>query len=89
MALGAQRNQVIWMVVRQGFGIALLGIGVGSAAAIGLTGFMASLLYDVKPHDPYVLAGVGLLLVVTALLASWGPALRSAMVDPVIALRHE
>jgi ABC-type lipoprotein release transport system permease subunit len=47
------------------------------------------LLYDVKPHDPSVFAAVALTLSATALLASWGPALRAALVDPVIALRYE
>ncbi|HEY1948494.1 MAG TPA: ABC transporter permease [Bryobacteraceae bacterium] len=89
MALGAQRNEVIRMVVRQGLGIALSGIGVGLVAAVGLTRFIAGLLYDVKPHDPSVFAAVALTLSATALLASWGPALRAALVDPVIALRYE
>jgi putative ABC transport system permease protein len=89
MAVGAQRNEVIRMVVRQGLGIALAGIGVGLVAAVGLTRFIAGLLYDVKPHDPSVFAAVALTLTATALLASWGPALRAALVDPVIALRYE
>jgi putative ABC transport system permease protein len=89
MALGAQRNEVIRMVMRQGLGIALAGIGVGLVAAVGLTRFVAGLLYDLKPHDPSVFAAVALTLTATALLASWGPALRAALVDPVIALRYE
>ncbi len=89
IALGAQRNQVIRMVVGQGLGISLAGIAAGLAAAVGLTRFMASLLYDVRPDDPSVFAGVALILAGTALLASWGPALKAALVDPVIALRYE
>jgi putative ABC transport system permease protein len=89
MALGAQRNQVIRMVVWQGLGTALAGIAGGSAAAIGLTRFLGSMLYGVKPHDPSVFLAVALTLAATAALACWGPALRAALVDPVIALRYE
>jgi putative ABC transport system permease protein len=89
MALGAQRGEVVQMVVRQGMGIALSGIVVGLAAALGLTRLMASLLYDVKPNDPSTFALVAITLAATAGLASWGPALKAALVDPLIALRHE
>jgi len=89
MALGAQRGEVVCMVVKQGMAIALSGIAVGVAATLGLTRFMASLLYGVRPDDAPTFAIVALLLAITALLASWGPALRAAVVDPLIALRHE
>jgi putative ABC transport system permease protein len=89
VALGAQRNKVVRMVVWQGLGIALAGIAAGLTAAVGLTRFIAGLLYGVKPHDPSVFAAVALTLAATAVLASWGPALRAALVDPVIALRCE
>lgn len=89
MALGAQRNEVVRMVVRQGLGIALAGIAIGLSAAIGLTRLMAGLLYGVKPYDPSVFASSALTLAATALLASWAPALRAALVDPVMALRCE
>ena len=77
IALGAQRKQVVRMVVRQGLGTASAGIIAGSAAAVGLTRFMASLLYGVKPHDPSVFLAVGFTLAATALLACLGPALQS------------
>jgi putative ABC transport system permease protein len=89
MALGAQRKEVVRMVVRQALGITLAGTAVGLIAAVGLTRFMAGLLYDVKPQDPAVFAAVALLLAATAVLASWAPALRAALVDPVTALRCE
>jgi putative ABC transport system permease protein len=89
MALGAQRGAVVRMVVQQGMAIALSGIVAGVAAALGLTRFMASLLYGVRPNDTPTFAVVALLLAVTALLASWAPALKAAVVDPLIALRHE
>jgi putative ABC transport system permease protein len=89
MALGAQRNQVIQMVVWQGLGTALAGIALGSAAAFGSTRFMTSLLYGVRPHDPSVFLAVAAILAVTAMLACWGPASKAALVDPVVALRYE
>jgi putative ABC transport system permease protein len=89
MALGAQRGEVVRMVVKQGMGIAISGIVIGLAAALGLTRFMASMLYDVRPNDPSTFALVAITLAVTAALASWGPALKAALVDPLIALRYE
>jgi putative ABC transport system permease protein len=89
MALGAQRADMVRMVVRQGMAIALAGIAAGVVAALGLTRFMASLLYGVRPDDTPTFALVALVLAATALLASWGPALKAAVVDPLIALRYE
>jgi putative ABC transport system permease protein len=89
IALGAQRSEVVRMVVRQALGITLIGIAAGLTAAVGLTRFMAGLLYAVKPEDPAVFATVALTFAAIAVLASWGPALRAALVDPVIALRCE
>jgi putative ABC transport system permease protein len=89
MALGAQRHEVVRMVVRQGMGIALTGIVTGLAAALALTRLMSSLLYDVSPNDPPTFAIVAITLAATALLASWGPALKAALVDPLVALRSE
>jgi len=87
MALGADRRDVVAMVVRQGVGMALAGIVVGVAAATLLTRVMASLLYDVRPTDPqtFAIAAVGLTL--TALTASLVPALSAARVDPAETLR--
>ena len=89
MALGAQRGEVVRMVVKQGMGIAISGIVIGLAAALGLTRFMASMLYDVKPNDSSTFALVAITMTATAALASWGPALKAALVDPLIALRYE
>jgi putative ABC transport system permease protein len=89
MALGAQRGEIVGMVVRQGMTVALTGIGVGVAAALGLTRLMASLLYDVQPNDPQIFAAVAVMLAVTTLIASWAPARKAARVDPLIALRYE
>ncbi len=70
-------------------GIALAGIVAGVIAAVGLTRLMIALLYAVKPDDPLVFVSVALTLAATALMASWIPALKAALVDPAIALRYE
>jgi putative ABC transport system permease protein len=89
LALGAQRSQVVRLVVREGMRLAALGITVGLAAAFGLTRLMTSLLYDVTPTDPSTYAMVAGALAATALAACWKPALQAAWVDPATALREE
>jgi predicted permease len=89
MALGARRRDVVRMVVRQGMAIASAGIVLGIVAALALTRVLASLLYEVTPTDPPTFAGVAGLLAVTALAACGGPALKAALVDPIVALRCE
>ncbi len=89
MALGAQRAEVVRLVVRQAMAIALAGIAAGLAAALGLTRLMGSLLYDVKATDAPTFAAVAAVLLVTALAASSVPAMRAARVEPVTALRYD
>ena len=89
MALGAQRLDVLWLVVRQGMILAVIGIAVGLAAASGLTRLMTSLLFNVTATDPVTFAGISLLLLSIAFLAVYLPARRATKVDPMIALRHE
>ena len=89
MALGAERRDVLRMVVGQGMRIAVTGIVLGLIVAAGLTRVMASLLYDVEPTDPLTFAAVAAVLATTAFVACVGPALKAAFVDPSIALRHE
>jgi putative ABC transport system permease protein len=89
MALGAQHQNVLRMVLGQGGKIALAGIGTGIVAALALTRMMSSLLFSVNATDPATFAAGALLLAVVALLACYIPARRAMRVDPMVALRHE
>jgi predicted permease len=89
MALGAERRDVMKMVVGQGLKLALIGVAIGIAGALVLTRFLASLLYGVSATDPLTFIAVSLTLIAVALLACYIPARRAAKVDPMIALRHE
>jgi putative ABC transport system permease protein len=89
MALGAGWRDVMGMVLREGMGMALGGVVAGLAGAWGLTRFLASLLYGVRPTDPLTFLAVPLLLILVALLACYIPARRAAKVDPMVALRYE
>ncbi len=89
VALGAGRGDVVRMVVREGMAVALAGIAAGLAAALALTRLMASLLYGVHATDPRIFAATAGTLALTALLASWWPARKTAAIDPMIALRDE
>lgn len=89
IALGAPAASVRRMVVRRGMTLTVIGIGIGLAAAVGVSSVLAALLFEVSATDPVTYVGVTLVLVLTALVASWLPALRASNVDPVIALRAE
>jgi putative ABC transport system permease protein len=89
MALGAQRGDVLGMVLRKGFTLLVLGILVGVLASYGLTRFLASQIWGVSATDPWTFGAVVGLVVVTGLAACWLPARRAASVDPLVALRYE
>ncbi len=89
MALGAQRRDVLGLIVRQGMTLALVGVVLGLLGALGLTRWLTSLLYEIKPQDPLTFAIVPVVLAVVALLACWIPARRAARVEPMEALRYE
>ncbi|HEX4544070.1 MAG TPA: ABC transporter permease [Candidatus Acidoferrum sp.] len=89
MALGAQRSEVMGLVLRQGMALIVVGSLLGVAASLGLTRFLGSLLFDVTPTDPTTFALVVALLIAVAALACWIPARRATRVDPMVALRYE
>lgn len=89
MALGAERGTVSRMVVRQGLVLAAIGVGIGLAAAAGLTRLMSSMLFGVEPIDLPTYGAVSVVLAGVAILASWLPARRAASVNPAITLRQE
>ena len=89
VALGAQRNDVLQMVIGQGAKMTLIGVAIGIGAALGLTRLMANQLFGVSAHDPLTFAGVAMLLILVAVAACYIPARRAMHVDPVVALRHE
>jgi putative ABC transport system permease protein len=89
MALGAERRDVLRMVVGEGAKMATIGIAFGLVAALGLTRLMAKLLFGISAHDPLTFVGVGALLGFVALAACYIPARRAAKVDPMVALRYE
>jgi putative ABC transport system permease protein len=89
MALGADSAGVLRMVLWQGLKMCLAGVAIGLAVAAAAARMMQQMIYGVGPSDPLTLAGVTLILVAVALVASYLPARRASRVDPLTALRHE
>jgi len=89
VALGAQQGQVLRLIMRQGFVLAVGGVAVGLALAFLFTRFLSSLLFGVQPFDPVTFVSVAFLLTLIALAACYLPARRATHVDPMVALRYE
>jgi predicted permease len=89
IALGAQRAEVMRLVVGEGVRMALAGAALGTVAALGLTRLMAALLFGISAHDPLTFAGTAVVLVLVAVAACYIPARRAVGVDPIVALRSE
>jgi len=89
VALGAQRGEILRMILGEGAAMALVGLVIGGAAAIPLSQMLKGLLFGVEPADPPTIAASAVLLVVVAVVAAWVPARRATAVDPMTALRGE
>jgi ABC-type antimicrobial peptide transport system permease subunit len=89
VALGAQRADVMALVVGRGLRLAGTGVAIGLAMALGVTRFLSFLLYGTSPLDAPTFAAIPALLVAVALLAAWDPARRALRVDPAVCLREE
>lgn len=89
MALGAQPQDVLRMVIGEGMWLAGAGIILGVGGALALTRFLRSLLFEIKPTDPATFVGVAIVLAIIALTACWIPARRAMKVEPMEALRYE
>jgi predicted permease len=89
MALGGQRSELLWMVLRESLGLVIAGIAVGTASAIALIRLVHSLLYGVSPYDPLTIALAATLLLATSVFAALLPTYRASRVDPMASLRSE
>jgi ABC-type antimicrobial peptide transport system permease subunit len=89
MALGAQRRDVVGLVLRETMLPVVFGVIIGLSAAMGATRLIASFLYRLNPNDPLTIALASMMLLTVAALAGYFPARRAARVDPMVALRHE
>jgi ABC-type antimicrobial peptide transport system permease subunit len=89
MALGAQRGNILWAVLRESLLLVLIGAALGLPAVIGATKLITSLLFGLTPADPVALALAITLMFAVSALASYIPARRAAKVDPMVALRYE
>ena len=89
MALGARKDKVLIMVLKQGMGLWMLGTVIGVTSAIGVTRYLKSYLYQISATDPMVFTLVPLLIAMVSLIACWIPARRASKIDPMEALRYE
>jgi putative ABC transport system permease protein len=89
IAVGAERSQVLWLVLGQVVRLTGIGLALGIAAVVAAGGAVRGVLFEVRPQDPITIAGVTILLGSVAVLAGWLPAWRASRIDPVEALRNE
>ncbi len=89
IALGAQQRDVVWLFLKEGMRLTLIGLGIGLAGGVGTSRMLASVLVDLSPLDPVAFIGVSLVLALVALLACLIPSLRATKVDPMVALSYE
>jgi putative ABC transport system permease protein len=89
VALGAQRKNILVTILREGAGLAVVGVAIGSASALALSRALAGLLFGVRATDPATFVAVAALLLAVALAACYIPAQRAMRVDPMVALRYE
>ena len=89
LALGARPSAVLWMVQRESFVLAAIGIAAGLASALALGRFVRTLLFQISPNDPLSLGAAGGLMLCVAAAAAFMPARRAAHIDPLVALRYE
>ena len=89
MAMGAQREDVLRMILRRAAWLTGIGVSTGLALAFALAHGVASLLYQVSPNDPLVFSAIAVTIIAIAFLSSWMPARRAAGIDPIVALRDE
>lgn len=89
IALGAQRRDIFKLVLGQGLAVTIIGVVIGLAASFALTRFLSSLLFEVGPNDPLIIATVVALMILVSLAACYIPTRRAANVDPLTALRYE
>lgn len=89
LALGAQRNDILKLIVVQGLKLVLVGVAIGLGGALALSQLLARFLYGVVPSDPATFAIVASILMLVAIVACWIPARRAMRVDPIVALRYE
>jgi predicted permease len=87
LALGADRSEIQWMLVRQGLTFGVAGVAVGSVVSLAATRYLSSLIFGITAHDPLTFGAVALVLVLVAVCASWIPARRATRIDPLVALR--
>ena len=89
LAIGAQRRDVMWLVMRQVLKLSVIGLAIGIVGLLFVSNALESLLFGVRAADPFTIVSVTLILGAVALAAAWAPASRASRVDPIEALRYE